>query len=287
MAFDPPLDKWRTLRQGMSGRDVSAWQRLLISDDHSLRPYGADGSFGKLTQKRSIAWQMKRRLTPDGIIGPRTRIAIERETNGVSPVQADPEASTGLVLTLEQAGLKVQDRRVPGRPYPFEPAGIVVHHTASRGPADLPSLGTVLQGRAGLSGPLCHVLIGRKVTEGDSQTSVVVCTDGLANHAGPGRSGVLKHVRSEEPLTPDMVSWGVRDDDGGNRWYYGIEIENCGTDDEPFPPTQYATAVSVARAICAAHGWGKFRVIGHKEHTRRKPVDPNFDMGDFREALKL
>jgi hypothetical protein len=54
----------RTLRQGMSGPDVAAWQRTL--------GVAADGIFGPRTATATAAWQAAHGLTADGVVGPRT-----------------------------------------------------------------------------------------------------------------------------------------------------------------------------------------------------------------------
>lgn len=60
----------RVLRQGMTGADVKRWQLFLIGQHFELG--AADGDFGPQTNKATISFQARARLTPDGIVGLRT-----------------------------------------------------------------------------------------------------------------------------------------------------------------------------------------------------------------------
>ncbi|MGN0975273.1 MAG: peptidoglycan-binding protein [Gemmiger sp.] len=57
------------MRTGQQGATVQSAQTLLKDTVPSL---SADGYFGRATRQAVIAFQLTRRLTPDGIIGPRT-----------------------------------------------------------------------------------------------------------------------------------------------------------------------------------------------------------------------
>jgi len=91
---------------------------------------------------------------------------------------ADAARSTGYPV-IESAGWKT--RGVGGRPMRLC-EGVVGHHTAT--PAhlsgDYPSLRVVRDGRAGLSGPLSHLGLGRSGT-------IYVIAAGLCYHAGASR----------------------------------------------------------------------------------------------------
>lgn len=71
-----PVAVLRALRRGATGPDVHAWQTALIGADYSLLPWGADGEFGPVTERRTIELQLARGITPDGIVGPDTRAAM-------------------------------------------------------------------------------------------------------------------------------------------------------------------------------------------------------------------
>ena len=60
----------RVLRRGDAGPDVRRIQFFLAG--HGIFPGHADGEFGSLTEQAAIAYQRKRGLTADGVIGPRT-----------------------------------------------------------------------------------------------------------------------------------------------------------------------------------------------------------------------
>lgn len=57
------------LKFGSVGYEVKTLQRLLMSYGYSMSPYGADGEFGSLTEKRVKEFQKKRQLEQDGEVG--------------------------------------------------------------------------------------------------------------------------------------------------------------------------------------------------------------------------
>ncbi|NUP06849.1 MAG: hypothetical protein HOW73_12425 [Polyangiaceae bacterium] len=67
---DPVGSVPRTLRRGMAGTDVAAWQRVIGVDD--------DGIFGSATESATKAWQSAHGLTADGVVGARTRASAEQ-----------------------------------------------------------------------------------------------------------------------------------------------------------------------------------------------------------------
>jgi N-acetyl-anhydromuramyl-L-alanine amidase AmpD len=58
--------------------------------------------------------------------------------------------------------------------------------------------------------------------------------------------------------------------------------ENIGDGVDPWAEVQLDAIAKGAAALCQRHGWSENRVIGHKEWSRKKPIDPGFDMNDFR-----
>lgn len=60
----------RTLRQGLTGKDVTAWQYFLRGQDFYLYP--VDGDFGPKTRVATIEFQKKHRLFADGVVGNET-----------------------------------------------------------------------------------------------------------------------------------------------------------------------------------------------------------------------
>jgi len=58
----------RDLKRGMVGADVELWQRTVSCPV-------IDGVFGEKTEQLTRMWQQMKRLTPDGIVGPKTREA--------------------------------------------------------------------------------------------------------------------------------------------------------------------------------------------------------------------
>jgi N-acetylmuramoyl-L-alanine amidase CwlA len=148
-----------------------------------------------------------------------------------------------------------------GRPYTFSPIGVVFHHTASNSNGGaIPALGTVTNGRPGIPGPLCNILIGRDL-------SVNLVAAGYANHAGEG--GPYRSVPANS----------------GNRYFIGIEVENNGIG-EPWKDALLDVVARVS-AICLEHTQhGAEWCIGHKTWTTRK-IDPaNIDMAKFQAKVR-
>lgn len=172
------------------------------------------------------------------------------------------------------AGLKVQDARVPPRPGSFTPVGIMWHYTATppRG-RNLPTLNVVRYGRSDLPGPLCHYLLGRDGT-------VAVITTGKANHAGAGSQRVLDSVRANQP-PPSPGGTQV----GGNRWFVGVEMEADGS--SGYTDAQRSAGLRLAVALSRAMDVGHNAHVGHQEWTTRKgDPGPAWPMGPFRRQIR-
>lgn len=135
----------------------------------------------------------------------------------------------------------------------FSPKGVICHHTAGPARGDAPSLGTCVNGRPGLPGPLCQIVLAR------SGTAIVIAS-GKANHAGAG-------------------GWrGLT----GNTSVLGIEAENTGQG-EPWPDAQYDAYVRVVAALCRHAAIPVGMVCGHKEWAPTRKIDPRgIDMAAFR-----
>lgn len=167
-----------------------------------------------------------------------------------------------LADVLRDAGLKVVE--VPGwkdagRGPMGDVKGVLLHHTAGALSGDHPSLDIVEHGRANLKGPLSHLLLSRDGT-------YYVVASGRTNHAGPG-------------------SWqGVR----GNSHFIGIEAENTGLSNDPWPAEQYDAYIRGVEAIINHADIPIWMVAGHKEYATPKgrKIDPSFDMSEFRTELR-
>src|ERR1041385_5319638 len=114
-----------------------------------------------------------------------------------------PFSLVWLAEVLEDAGLKVAEQpgwRTRGRGDVGPTKGVICHHPAGPPTGIMPSLGTITNGRPGLTGPLAQLGLGRDGT-------FFVVAAGRANHAGAG-------------------DWqGVST---GNSSFIGIEAENTG-----------------------------------------------------------
>lgn len=153
--------------------------------------------------------------------------------------------------------------RTFARPGPFDPVGIIVHHTGGQN-----DLNTVIAGRPDLAGPLANLYSDR-----DEPWTFTLISGGRCNHAGEGAALVLGEVRLDVAPSGDALARGLSDGPGGNGWFYGIEAENLGDGRQPWPVPQLEGVARACAAICAHHGWSANRVIAHREWTRRKP-DP-------------
>lgn len=175
---------------------------------------------------------------------------------------------------LRAAGLDVREIdgwQTRARPGAFAPLGVLIHDTGvSTTKGDAPSLQTCIDGRTGLPGPLCQLLIARSAT-------VWLIAGGRCNHAGVG---------ALPPLVPA---------DAGNSMLIGIEMENTGAGTEPWPArqievAQICTAV-IVRRLAPPLGpvpAGFVPAWGHREYALpkgRKPDPVGVDMGAFRQAV--
>ncbi|MEA3001650.1 MAG: hypothetical protein QOH81_438 [Sphingomonadales bacterium] len=172
---------------------------------------------------------------------------------------------TWLPDVLRSAGLKVAEHpgwRTRGRGEMGSIRGVMCHHTGVKGSGVMPTLNALVNGRAAspgvpaLEGPLAQLGLGRDGT-------FFIIAAGRANHAGPG---VWKDVTT------------------GNSSFIGIEAENSGKPDDPWPPVQMDAYVRGAAAILEKIDADANWCCGHKEY--RLPLgykdDPSFDMHGFR-----
>lgn len=97
-----------TLRKGNIGPAVEACQQALIRLGYDVGPEGADGDFGRNTEKAVRDFQRDHGLTVDGIIGPKTREALDR-------TRTDPGGKTYSVLI---SGLDLTQARALSGHYP-------------------------------------------------------------------------------------------------------------------------------------------------------------------------
>ena len=169
---------------------------------------------------------------------------------------------TGLARVARAAGLDVTEVagwRTRGHGPMGAAQSVMWHHTAGAATGDLPSLGVLRDGRAGLPGPLCHYGLGRT-------GQVYVIAAGLAYHAGR-----VSHTRYS------------------NAHSIGIEAENTGLG-QPWPKVQLDAYHALTAALCEEFGWDPdIAVIGHKEAARPvgRKIDPRgIDMNAARARVR-
>lgn len=147
----------------------------------------------------------------------------------------------------------------------FNPVGSVNHHTAGARRGVAPSLGTCINGRPDVPGPLCHGLLGR-------DRVLRLIASGRANHAGRGG-------------TRGMV---------GNSSCFGLEVEHTGVAaTEPIDWQQVDVAARVHAAWALAAGYSGELVVQHWEWTTRKidfvkgSVDPDWFRSEVARYMRL
>lgn len=87
----PRPSEWRKLMKlGDRGDDVSAWRLVLQLDDHDLT--GEHDAFTTSVHNATVAWQKARGLKPDGVVGEKTRLAINLEMIPRPHVLFDPRS---------------------------------------------------------------------------------------------------------------------------------------------------------------------------------------------------
>ena len=172
---------------------------------------------------------------------------------------------TWLADVLLAAGLKVAEQpgwknRGRGDVGPIK--GVICHHTAGPKTGNMPSLGTVINGRPDLAGPLSQLCLGRDGT-------YYVVAAGRCNHAGAG-------------------NW--QGFTNGNANFIGIEAENTGfktgaNADFPWPDVQMDAYRRGVAAILKKIRANAIMAAGHKEYAPTRKDDPSFDMDDFRRQV--
>ncbi len=189
------------------------------------------------------------------------------------PPVATPMTAAQMVTALKNEGVHVVEMagwRTHNRDHKGawgEVYGLLIHHTAGVSKT-MPQF--VYNGTTALPGPLCHAL-----TTKDGKAYLV--GNGRANHAGLIAANAMASLKAEDGIHPAPGPDSV----DGNRQLYGLEIENKGDGQDPYPPTQYDQSVRWAAAICRHHGWTAESIGAHKEVTQRK-IDPSFSMNLFR-----
>lgn len=142
----------------------------------------------------------------------------------------------------------------------FTPLGVLMHHTAGGANGNLPSLGIVRDGHAGLSGPLSQLMLSRSGV-------FHVIAAGRANHAGAGTARFVPNA-------------------DGNRYLIGIEAESTGVRDD----WTLEQRINYPRGVAALCRWmhvSELNVLGHKEWAPTRKVDPAFwDMRVFRADVR-
>jgi N-acetyl-anhydromuramyl-L-alanine amidase AmpD len=138
--------------------------------------------------------------------------------------------------------------------------GVICHYTATPDATrNMPTLGLLVKGRPDLPGPLSQLGLGRDGT-------YYVIASGRANHAGRGEwNGIVT----------------------GNTSFVGIEAENSGRANDPWPAVQIEAYHRGVAAILREVGRTAASCCGHREYARPsgRKSDPNLEMDDFRRSV--
>ena len=171
---------------------------------------------------------------------------------------------TWLPTVLLDAGLKVAEQpgwRTRGRSDVGIVQGVICHHTAGRRTGNMPSLGVVTNGRPDLPGPLSQLCLGRDGT-------FFIVAAGRCNHAGVG-------------------NW--QGFTAGNTNFIGIEGENPGLNNAPWPDMQMDAYRRGVAAILKKVKADAIMCCGHKEYAlpHGRKSDPDFNMTEFRNQAAM
>ena len=172
---------------------------------------------------------------------------------------------TWMPEVLRNAGLKVAETEGwvgRGRGEMGQVRGVMCHHTGRKNSENhnMPTLGSLINGRSDLRGPLANLGLGRDGT-------FYVVAAGRANHAGLGKwQGITSGASS----------------------FIGIEGENAGGKNDNWPPAQMDAYRRGVAALLAFLKSDADMCCGHREY--RLPlgykIDPVFDMDEFRFSVR-
>lgn len=93
---EPEPDGRPTLKRGASGEEVKALQTMLIDMDYNCGRWGADGEFGRDTEKAVKRFQEEHGLKVDGIVGAKTWAALEE--NAANDLTEDAHKEPGEIM---------------------------------------------------------------------------------------------------------------------------------------------------------------------------------------------
>jgi hypothetical protein len=182
---------------------------------------------------------------------------------------ADELRAAGLTV-IEHDGWETRTMRPFDQ---FMPVGLLNHHTAGSSVlTNYPDPPYWSNRRLEAS---CNITI-----RGDG--TVAVLNAGWAHDSGNGDKKVLAAVRADRAAPKPSDTYvdgkpgGVNPGVSGNRYYIDIEVQHLGNGD-PIVPAQRMALIATNAVICRHMAWDpRFRLIGHREWTRRK-VDPRWD----------
>lgn len=102
----------RAIRKGSKGPIIKAWQTFLVGEGAGIVP---DGDFGNRTVRATKAWQAKRGLVADGIVGNASFGAAM--VRGFGLVETPTAGKAGPAWPPKRAGLKPPSKRTRAQRY--------------------------------------------------------------------------------------------------------------------------------------------------------------------------
>lgn len=186
----------KTLKLGDVGNDVVTLQRSLSSKGFYTV---ADGVFGTGTQSMVMSFQSANKLTPDGVVGPKTWKALgvnpTISTSAFSPIVKWYPLNQGQYVTANNT-----------------PIGICLHHTVSAGSPYMVVDGWNLDSRGTVG---THFVIGGIALNGDNtyDGTIIQCAN---------LKDILYHVNTTR------MGQSIAHNQLANKYYIGVEICSYG-----------------------------------------------------------
>jgi len=179
-----------------------------------------------------------------------------------------------LLADLKAAGLNVVEEpgwKTRGSKWRTngKPEGVCQHHTAPPNPYPIKKL--------------YGERIKANMATHEDGTLYLIAYEACNYSTGQGSSTVLnRNVRPGRPPTANAATRGLKDDMGGNSYFWNYESSHPG-DGSPIPEIQLKTIV-VSNIVVNEHfGLSYKNIISHAEWSRRK-IDPRWN-GDNRTAI--
>ncbi|WP_130841705.1 glycoside hydrolase domain-containing protein [Corynebacterium neomassiliense] len=308
--FDITLDQWNSTAVAyfLAACDVLGRQRVGIYGHSRVVAWAQeDGVVADLGEGRCLGWVT--RSWSQGETGSGYAALYQRvhNTPGPSGVQIDiNDVYSTAPFTAPSTPPKetpVVDTIAPNPNHRGDPTflpdllrawGLTVRELdgwRDRGEGDFTNIiGVMCHHTAGANTSAQYIAVNPGLDNGLS-SQLHLARDGVVTICG---AGVAWHAGGDEPRTPawakGQVKIATRHENKwqsvGNAKMIGIEAVNSGDGRQDWPEVQLDSYAAICAAICWYLGLPVDRVIGHKEFAPTRKIDPNFDMGGFRDRVR-